>query len=182
LEQALSEAERAHQIEVHENRAAAQKKRQSRSPEEKAAEEAARLFYSSKYSKDIWSNAVDQAARHRTRAVRRGLTDHFTAEDWIKLAEAQGFGCAECKKPHSEEPLQTHHIRALMHDGSNLVSNITLVCATCHLTIAERGEDMREEWYASEMKKVDLFAVGDEVQWRDAYGVRLQMKGKSWRL
>lgn len=161
LSQALSEAENVHKVEVNENRAAAQAKRRHLTPEEKAKETAVRTLYSEKYGKEVWENAVSQANRHRVRASRRNLTEHFTAQDWIDLADRQGFRCAECQAPHAEEPLETHHALALMHGGMNTIANIRLVCVTCHVAITEHGDNHREEWHALELEMMSLLAVGD---------------------
>ena len=132
LDQTFADAEAAHKEQVQQNQLASQEERKARTPEQVAHEADTRKQFTAVYGKELWSYAVDQAARHRAR--RRDLAENFTAAAWLTLADRQGFACADCRKPHEAEHLQSHHIRALMHEGTNAISNIVLLWAPAHET------------------------------------------------
>lgn len=178
LEKTFAEAEAAHREEVKQKLRAGQQERLARTPEQAEAEATIRKRYTEQYGKELWAYATSQVSRHRARARRRNLTEHFTAEQWLLLAERQGFCCAECKKPHADEHLQSHHIRALMHEGKNTIGNIILLCATCHLTVEGRGEECGDQWLAFEQQKAALFAPGTKVVWHQPVGVRYTERGE----
>jgi len=69
-------------------------------------------------------------SRAKYRAKQAGFTGpHFTATEWLALVEASGGRCLRCG---GAEDLTVDHIVPLALGGSNLISNIQPLCATCN--------------------------------------------------
>jgi 5-methylcytosine-specific restriction endonuclease McrA len=160
--QSLTDIDVAHRAEVSANRRRGQERRAALSPDQKAAADEARCSYTALYGKEAWQHARSQATRHRARAERRGLSEHFTAVEWLDLAAAADFKCAWCGGEGAA--LTTHHLRALASGGTNTIANLALICKSCHDAIPVQAEDGAEAWLAAETRKMSLFRVGDTVK------------------
>jgi len=158
--EALLAAENVHLAEVDEKRRKGRARRANMSAEDRALEAETRQLYSNLYGQDLWDHAVAQANTQRARAELRAVTEHFTAVQWLNLAALQSFQCKFCG---NDQTLETHHKRALHTGGDNKISNIELLCSTCHLKITTLGEDASDEWFELEMEKFNQFKIGDVV-------------------
>jgi 5-methylcytosine-specific restriction endonuclease McrA len=54
---------------------------------------------------------------------------HFTKEQWLELLEACGHRCLACG---ATESVSVDHIVPLSLGGSNAITNIQPLCATCN--------------------------------------------------
>ncbi len=112
--------------------------------------QSARDNYISRYGKDAWTHAVTLASRHRTRATKGyGLTEHFTAMEWLNLCARTEFRCSRCG---ARDVLVPHHRTALSTHGSNAIGNIKPVCVRCHrlIPIPSEKANVGAEWLAAQ--------------------------------
>jgi len=66
--------------------------------------------------------------RHRKTGAKRSLTPSQRAKIILKV----NGKCLQCKKKYSSDVLELHHIKPVSEGGSNRLSNITVLCPTCH--------------------------------------------------
>lgn len=96
-----------------------------------------------KWPFEEYRKAVQKAQYQRKRAERYGLTDHFTAEDYLRLLDFYCHRCVKCGG-HWHGMLTLDHIKPLSRGGSNLPSNLQFLCETCHIEkeriVEETGE------------------------------------------
>ena len=103
-----------------------------------------RMAYNEKFGKVAWAKAVDLAGRHRKRARDEyGLTEHFTAMEWLDLCARFGMKCPWCLE---EGQLSPHHRQALHRHGTNTIDNIWPLCKDCHLAVHEYGIGCEGAW------------------------------------
>lgn len=89
-----------------------------------------RSDYIKLYGKDVWDQAASLASRHRSRAsTKYGLSEHFTAGEWLKLCARTDFCCSSCG---ANAPLEPHHRKALCIIGPNTIDNVSPLCSACH--------------------------------------------------
>ncbi len=113
--------------------------------------ELVRTGYIEKYGKEAWVKAVSLESRQRYRAAtKHGLSEHFTAPEWLDLCAQTRFCCTSCGE---KLPLEAHHKLALAASGSNTIDNISPLCNTCHVRVPKPClgiKDFREEWIAEQ--------------------------------
>lgn len=68
-------------------------------------------------------------SRHRDRARRLGLTEHFSVNDLLRLFDISGNRCAAC---YSKEKLAVDHVIALANGGTNTIDNLQVLCKICN--------------------------------------------------
>jgi 5-methylcytosine-specific restriction endonuclease McrA len=76
---------------------------------------------------------------HRQRARKRNAEGSHTAQEWLEVVWKQGFACATCREI---KPLTRDHIIPLSKGGSNYISNIQGLCASCN---SSKGAKMPDE-------------------------------------
>jgi len=111
-----------------------------------------RRTYIERYGKDMWEKAITVAGRHRARASKDfGLTEHFTAPEWLDLCAQTDFCCSRCG---ANAALQAHHRTALSTLGPNTIGNIEPLCVDCHrlIPVPSQKEDVGAEWLAAQDK------------------------------
>lgn len=109
-----------------------------------------RRTYIERYGKGAWEKAVTVAGRHRGRASKGfGLTEHFTAPQWLDLCAHTDFCCSACGV---KAPMEPHHRTALATLGLNTISNIDPLCSPCHRLIPIPCQvcDVRAAWLAEQ--------------------------------
>lgn len=82
-----------------------------------------------------WAKAhpEERAANHANRRARvNGAEGRHTGEEIKQLLAKQKYCCSVCKKS-IENGYHRDHIIPLVRGGSNLISNIQLLCSTCNL-------------------------------------------------
>ena len=76
---------------------------------------------------EVWLHR--KAIRHYKRARKRGLTEHFTAQELGHLIDQYG-GCCHCD---TDQPITIDHVIPMSQPGgSNRIDNIQPLCETCH--------------------------------------------------
>ena len=161
---ALKRAENAAQTEVSENRRRAHEKRASRDVAEIACEKELLALYIERYSKEQVARAKVLSGRHRIRAVRRALIEHFTPWEWLDLCATQDFGCACCGLKVNLEP---HHKVELSQGGANTIDNIEPLCRECHKLVnpyTPRQERYIQDYRVEQQRLLKKFKPGDEVR------------------
>ena len=160
LIEALQNSEVAANEESSKNRRRAHEKRAARTPAEIEREKELRALYVERYSKTRVAWAVTLAGRHRARAIRRKLTEHFTAWEWLDLCAKHDFGCACCQ---SKERIELHHRRELATGGANTIDNIEPLCQECHKAVSSFDGDYARRCLAEQQQLCEDFAIGDAV-------------------
>lgn len=177
LIEALQNAEGVLQERARVNRAAA---RAGRDPTEAAQERVLRHEYEERYSRTRVDAAVAKAAKHRLRATKYGLTEHFTWWQWLDLCASAEFRCARCR---AEAPLEPHHRMALALGlaDANRIGNIEPICRACHQQISTPGgvRDVADLWAAEQQEHFARLQVGDVVYHRPQY-IRMDQSGRDW--
>lgn len=163
LIETLQNAENAAQAEAQANRAKASAEKTKRSPEEVAREKELRQIYTEKYSLEKVRVAANLASRHKARAKRRELTQHFSTWEWLDLCDSHGFRCLICGEENNLEP---HHRFDLALGGSNAIENIEPLCRDCHKHILPNSLALAEAWEDEQKQLLEKFAVGDRVSRR----------------
>ena len=105
--------------------------------------------------------ATTLATRHRGRAQRIDLTEHFTAWEWLDLCAQSEFRCVSCDALANLEP---HHRKDLSTGGSNTIDNIEPLCRCCHRGVALETHELAELWWHQQQKLYQSFEVGERVQ------------------
>ena len=82
----------------------------------------------------IWNDNNVEHKRMLTRnrrALKRGLTEHFTEIEWQQLLDQYG---ARCMNPLclTLENLTRDHIVALINGGTDTIDNIQILCGRCN--------------------------------------------------
>lgn len=78
------------------------------------------------------SEAKRMASSHKQRAKSKyGLTEHFTAEEWIALCQRNNYHCVICGI--IPEKLSPDHMMPLARGGSNKIDNIMPTRLPCNL-------------------------------------------------
>lgn len=122
-----------------------------------------RRRYIEKYGKSKWENAVERATGHRSRAINDyGLTDHFTAMEWLDLCAVWDFQCPFCGST-PENYLTPHHCLPLSRCGSNEIENILPICRDCHTFIHDFRINCHSDWLPRQIALCETFQVGDWV-------------------
>ncbi len=109
-----------------------------------------RSEYIKLYGKDVWDQAASLASRHRSRAsTKYGLSEHFTAGEWLELCAQIDFCCSSCG---ANAPLEPHHRRALCIIGPNTIDNISPLCSACHhlVPVPTGIKDVSRIWFAQQ--------------------------------
>jgi 5-methylcytosine-specific restriction endonuclease McrA len=68
----------------------------------------------------------------KARAQKLGLTEHFTANEWLDLADKTGKRCQSCGVGLYSVALTPDHIKPLSKGGSNTIDNIQVLCWNCN--------------------------------------------------
>jgi len=124
-----------------------------------------RRKYIEAYGKPAWIDAVGKANGHRSRAKNDyGLTEHFTATEWLDLCADWDFRCAYCRTVQ-EGFLTPHHLLPLSQRGDNEIGNILPICRECHIFIHDFGINCHTEWLPTQFALCERFEVGDLVQY-----------------
>jgi len=85
----------------------------------------------------------DRIAKHAFyRAKRMGLSGDFTGEDILRLFDKQNGLCATCGV-NVEDGYHIDHKTPLGRGGSNFITNIQILCASCNFN---KGRLTNEEW------------------------------------
>lgn len=152
-EQALEQAQQEREAEARANRQAGQQARRRRPPEEVDEEREQRQAWTQKRGREAWQEAVGQASRHKKRAFQNGLTNHFTAWQWLEMCDRFSFRCPLCRIAEGDRypdqsrrgrlrartgetvRFQPHHRRELSRGGDNTIENILPLCGDCHSVI-----------------------------------------------
>jgi 5-methylcytosine-specific restriction endonuclease McrA len=82
-----------------------------------------------------WARAHPESARarkHKRRALIRGSEGAYTGREWIDLVEKHDHRCAHCKRHEPEIKLTVDHIVPISKGGTNYISNIQPLCASCN--------------------------------------------------
>lgn len=122
-----------------------------------------RTDYVNRDGKEAVDRAVATAGSHRARAAKdRGLTEHFTAWEWLDLCALTDFGCARCGE---QVPLTPHHRIQLATCGSNTIDNIEPLCEDCHgkIPVLAGFRDVGAEWLADQQEMYRLWKAGELV-------------------
>lgn len=135
-----------------------------------------RRKYTERYGKPAWTNAVDRAAGHRSRAENDyRLTEHFTATEWLDLCADWDFRCAFCRTAQ-EGFLTPHHLLPLSRCGGNDIGNILPICRECHTFIHDFRINCHPEWLPVQFALVERFEVGDFVYYSPQPDARKKTK------
>ena len=161
LADALQKADLAAQAEATDNRRRAQRERASRSPQEVAYEKEMRSLYIERYSKEKVNAAKILETRHRGRARKYNLTQHFTAWQWLDLCAESNFSCVCCGLKVNLEP---HHKREMSQGGSNSIDNIEPLCHECHAAIYPIRQDRVQCHLLKQRHLLETFKIGDKVR------------------
>lgn len=103
-----------------------------------------RIAHHEKFSKVAWTKAVKRAGSHRLRAKNiYGLTEHFTATEWLDLCARFNMLCPWCLE---DKPLSLHHRKLLSRHGTNTIDNIWPLCWDCHRAVHEFGIKCEGFW------------------------------------
>lgn len=85
-----------------------------------------------------WREANPERAAHNDRVKRarkRGAEGSHTAAEVAELLKRQGFRCVYCKASiRKKSDRHVDHVMPLKLGGSNAISNIQLLCATCNMS------------------------------------------------
>ena len=123
-----------------------------------------RRTYVARYGRDAWTRAVELAGRHRSRAAKDwGLTEHFTASEWLDLCAETDFGCVRCGEKVTLTP---HHRNQLALWGKNTIDNIEPLCHGCHDSIPVFGgiREVGSIWLADQQQMLGRWKVGELVR------------------
>lgn len=124
-----------------------------------------RCKYIEAYGKPAWTDAVGKANGHRSRAKNDyGLTEHFTATEWLDLCADWDFRCAFCRTAR-EGFLTPHHLLPLARRGRNDIDNILPICCECHPFIHYFRINCHPQWLPTQLALCERFDVGDLVQY-----------------
>lgn len=77
---------------------------------------------------------------HRRRARIKGMSTHFTQQEWRDLCDKYGNRCLKCGKQGEMTP---DHIVPISRGGSNDISNIQPLCLACNLHKHAKTADYR---------------------------------------
>ena len=86
----------------------------------------------------------DQVKFAKQRAKKRGLTIHFTLEQWNLIKEITGRRCQLCCTSEKDRRLTVDHIVPLSLGGNNTISNIQPLCGRCNSAKNRGALDFRE--------------------------------------
>ncbi len=124
-----------------------------------------RREYIEKYGKAAWENALARANGHRSRARNDyGLTEHFTAMEWLDLCALWDFRCPFCRTAQ-DGFLTPHHLLPLSRCGGNDIGNILPICRECHIFIHDFRINCHPEWLPTQIARCERFKAGDLVQY-----------------
>lgn len=80
---------------------------------------------------------------HKRRANKLGSTEHFIADDIIRISEAQGHACAYCWRPFTKGTRAADHYIPLANRGSNGPDNIVMACRSpCNVQKSARSAEV----------------------------------------
>lgn len=82
-----------------------------------------------------WSEANKprrRVIRKRRRAIKAGLSQHYTFGELRSLWSSVKHACACCGAQISEKTRHVDHIVALSRGGKNTIDNIQFLCETCN--------------------------------------------------
>jgi hypothetical protein len=113
------------------------------------------------YSQEQSARAKTVAGRHRLRAARKhGLTERFTAREWLHLCATFGFRCICCDE---EAPLEPHDRLDLCLGGTNTIENIEPICRSCQKDVPVGALELGNRWLREQDELLNAFAIGDQV-------------------
>lgn len=76
----------------------------------------------------------DMVYNHKLRASKKfGLSEHFTAPEWVNLCLRYGCICLACKEKLVIYLLPPDHIVPLTKGGTNTIDNIQPLCTKCNI-------------------------------------------------
>lgn len=132
-----------------------------------------RIAYHEKFGKVAWTKAVKLTGWHRRRAKGiYGLTEHFTAMEWLDLCARFDMLCPWCLE---DKPLNLHHRKLLSRHGTNTIGNIWPLCKECHHAVHEFGIKCEGFWlgrgvvYAKNHKDLGFASKAGGVELLDPY-------------
>jgi 5-methylcytosine-specific restriction endonuclease McrA len=77
---------------------------------------------------------------NKRRAIKAGLTEHHTQEEWNLLVERCGSKCLACKKVRKMTP---DHVIPLSLGGADTIDNIQPLCRSCNCSKGSKMTDYR---------------------------------------
>ena len=81
-----------------------------------------------------WKRMQQKRLRLR-RARLRGLTEHFTQQQWLALKKNFNYRCAHCRR---RTKLTVDHIIPLSKNGVDTIDNIQPLCKSCNTRKLDR--------------------------------------------
>ncbi len=176
---ALQQAQDALQTEARGNRAAAREARQQRPPDEVEHEEEQRWIWTQRRGAEAWNRAQNLANKHKTGASNVGLTEHFSAWQWLALCATFGFRCPLCGIAEGDlypeidhwgqtrvragtvVHLQPHHRQPVSEGGDNTMYNILPLCAHCHSDLHGGNQiSAAPDWLPTQRALSERFSPG----------------------
>lgn len=120
-----------------ERRVENQRKRYQKNPEKHRI--AMREWYRNNPEK---ASLMGAQGKSRGRAIKYGLTEHFSVAEWKELCEKYGNRCLRCNRAGRLSP---DHILPLTCGGDNTIANIQPLCKKCNSTKKDMHIDYRPE-------------------------------------